>query len=196
MIKEEAMNGIINGTVNGVIHNMEYDTIKGREQFLIDRFVKTIGENKTAMFRLAYSMVLNREDAEDIVSETIVKAYSHLEELKNIRKMKAWTFQILVNESKAYLKKRNRIDLIEDISIFEEKEKDEKENYDLLEFVCQLEDIYKEVVILYYFEEFRVKEIADILSISEGTVKSRLSRARVKLKSFLENNDNWKGWIS
>lgn len=190
------MNGIINGTVNGVIHNMEYDTIKCREQFLIDRFVKTIGENKTAMFRLAYSMVLNREDAEDIVSETIVKAYSHLEELKNIRKMKAWTFQILVNESKAYLKKRNRIDLIEDISIFEGREEDEKENYDLLEFVCQLEDIYKEVVILYYFEEFRVKEIADILSISEGTVKSRLSRARVKLKSFLENNDNWKGWIS
>lgn len=195
MKKEEAMNGIINGTANGIIHNIEYDVMKGREQFLIDQFVKTIGENKTAMFRLAYSMVLNREDAEDIVSETIVKAYSHLDELKNIRKMKAWIFQILVNESKTYLKKRNRIDLIEDISIFEEKEKDEKENYDLLEFVCQLEDIFKEVIILYYFEEFRVKEIADILNISEGTVKSRLSRARVKLKGFLENNDNWKGWI-
>lgn len=183
----------LNGIVNGSINSTEKDVMKVKEQLLNDRFIKTVIENKTAMFRLAYAMVLNQEDAEDVVSETIVKAYSHLAELRNIRKMKSWIFQILVNESKAYLKKRNRIDLVEDISLFEEKGGGAGESYDLLEFVYKLEDIFKDVVILYYFEEFRVKEIADILSISEGTVKSRLSRARAKLKSFLESNNNWKG---
>lgn len=183
----------VSGTVNGIIRSTENDMRKGKESLLNNQFIKIVTENKTAMFRLAYTMVLNQEDAEDVVSETIVKAYSHLAELRNIRKMKSWIFQILVNESKAFLKKRNRIELVEDISLFEEKGSGEEKSYDLLEFVSELEDIFKEVIILYYFEEFCVKEIADILSISEGTVKSRLSRARVKLKGFLESNHNWKG---
>lgn len=183
----------VDGTVSGIMKSTEMDVMKGKEQLLNARFIKIVTENKTAMFRLAYSMVLNQEDAEDVVSEAITKAYSHLAELRNIRKMKSWIFQILVNESKAFLKKRNRMELVEDVSLLEEKGRGEEESYDLLEFVYELEDTFKEVVILYYFEEFRVKEIADILSISEGTVKSRLSRARVKLKRFLESNNNWKG---
>lgn len=188
------MNGIINGVMNEAMGStIDEHNLSSREQRLHDSFIKTISENKTAMFRLAYSMLMNHEDAEDVVSETVLKAYSHLQELRNIKKMKSWIFQILVNESKACLKKRNRIDLVEDSSLFVEKEVDEGKPYDLLEFVYQLDDIFKEVVILYYFEEFNVKEIAKILSISEGTVKSRLSRARIKLKRFLESDNNWKG---
>ena len=162
------------------------------EQGLNALFIKTVSENKTAMFRLTYSIVLNREDAEDIVSEAVYKAYSHLDSLKNRKKMKAWLFQILVNESKNYLKKRNQIELVEDISSLSQEQGEDETTYDLLEFVYKLTDNFREVVILYYFEEFRVKEIAKILSISEGTVKSRLSRARSQLKEVLENN-NWKG---
>lgn len=157
-----------------------------KEQCLNNLFIETVSENKTAMFRLAYTMVFNIEDAEDIVSEAILKAYSHLSELKNKSKMKAWLFQILVNESKTYLKKRNRMELVEDSSLFLEKEESNEKSQDLLEIVCQLKDSFREVVILYYFEEFPVKEIAKILNISEGTVKSRLSRARMELKKVLE----------
>lgn len=164
----------------------------GREQRVYDAFIKMISENRTAMFRLAYSIVLNYEDAEDVVSEAVLKAYEHILELRNRKKMKSWIFQILVNESKSCLKKRKRLDLVEDFSGFELKNEEEK-TYDLLEFVYQLEDTFKEVIILYYFDEFRVKEIADILNISEGTVKSRLSRARLKLKQFLEKSEKRKG---
>lgn len=184
------MNGAINKTMNTAANIRNSGN---KEQRLNDIFVKTIKENKTAMFRLAYSIVRNREDAEDVVSETVLKAYSHLAELRNSRKMKSWLFQILVNESKSYLKKRNRMDLVEDPSLFTEKAETKDPSYDLLEFVYQLDDIFKEVVILFYFEDFNVKEIANILCISEGTVKSRLSRARLKLKRFLESNANWKG---
>lgn len=156
-----------------------------KEQWLQDIFVESIMENKIAMFRLAYSFVLNKEDAEDVVSETILKAYSHLAELRNVKKIKSWMFQILVNESRAYLKKRNRIELAEDTSRFSEQENEQQTSYDLLDFVYQLETIYRDVTILYYFEEFSVKEIAKILDISSGTVKSRLSRARERLKKFI-----------
>lgn len=162
--------------------------MNGKEQCLNNLFIETVDKNRTAMFRLAYSIVLNKEDAEDSVSECILKAYSHLADLKNIKKMKAWLFQILVNESKTCLRKKKRIELVADSSVFLEKEQTTDSPYDLLEFVCQLEENFKEVIILYYFEDFRVKEIAKILDISEGTVKSRLFRAREELKRFLQNN--------
>lgn len=166
--------------------------MKGNEQCLSSYFIETVSNNKTAMYRLAYSIVLNAEDAEDIVGETILKAFSHLEKLRNYKKMKAWIFQILVNESKSYLKKRNRIELVEDSSLFIQNEGKKDTASDLLELVCQLDDSFREVLILYYFEEFSVKEIAKILTIPEGTVKSRLSRAREELKQLMESN-HWKG---
>ncbi|MCM1161791.1 MAG: RNA polymerase sigma factor [Roseburia sp.] len=166
--------------------------MKGNKQCLSSYFIETVSNNKTAMYRLAYSIVLNAEDAEDVVGETILKAFSHLEKLRNYKKMKAWIFQILVNESKSYLKKRNRIELVEDSSLFIQNEGKKDTASDLLELVCQLEDSFREVLILYYFEEFSVKEIAKILTIPEGTVKSRLSRAREELKQLMESN-HWKG---
>lgn len=195
--KEEIMDFIVNevmdGNMNSTIKARKHETPNAKKDYLNGKFIKTVEENKEAMFRLAYSIVLNQQDAEDIVSEAVLKGYSHLEDLKNAKKMKAWLFRILVNESKDYLKKRSRIDLVEDSSLFEDNGDDNENTYDLLEFVCQLDYIYKEVVILYYFEDFNVKEIATILDISEGTIKSRLSRARAKLKEFLENDNKWKG---
>ena len=153
------------------------------EQQKVECFIKVVNEYKTAMFRLAFSIVLNKEDAEDVVGEAIMKAYSHLKDLRQTRKMKAWIFQIIVNESKNCLKKRNHMELYEEMVC--DKQPDE-ETSDLFDFVCQLDERFREVIILYYFEEFKVKEIAGILGITEGTVKSRLSRARFKLKRFLE----------
>ncbi|MBD5135219.1 MAG: RNA polymerase sigma factor [Lachnospiraceae bacterium] len=187
------VNEVMDGNMNSTINAGKHEKLNAKKDYLNGKFIKTVEENKDAMFRLAYSIVLNQQDAEDIVSEAVLKGYSHLEDLKNAKKMKAWLFQILVNESKACLKKRSRMDLVEDSSLFEDNGDNKENNYDLLEFVCRLDDIYKEVVILYYFEDFNVKEIANILDISEGTIKSRLSRARAKLKEFLENDNKWKG---
>lgn len=166
--------------------------MNGKGQNLTGLFIETVDQNRTAMFRLAYSIVLNKEDAEDVVSESILKAYSHLAELKDAKKIKAWLFQIIANESKTCLRKRKRIELTEDPSLFSAKEDTTETPYGLLDCVYQLGESFREVILLYYFEEFRVKEIARILAISEGTVKSRLSRAREALKEALEQN-NQKG---
>lgn len=187
------VNEVLDGNMNSAINARKNETLNAKKDYLNGKFIKTVEENKDAMFRLAYSIVLNQQDAEDIVSEAVLKGYSHLENLKNTKKMKAWLFQILVNESKDCLKRCSRMDLVEDSSLFEDNGGDKEKTYDLLEFVCRLDEIFKEVVMLYYFEDFNVKEIANILDISEGTIKSRLSRARAKLKEFLENDNKWKG---
>lgn len=187
------INGIMNEHMDSTINDRKHEMLNTKKDYLNGKFIKTVEENKNALFRLAYSVVLNQQDAEDVVSEALLKAYSHLADLRNAKKMKAWLFQILVNECKSCMKKRSRIDLVEDFSLFADKGDDKEKPYDLLEFVCRLDDIFKEVVILYYFEEFNIKEIANILDVSEGTIKSRLSRARAKLKEFLENDNNWKG---
>ncbi len=146
-------------------------------------FLLVVKENAAIFYRYAYSVLLSKQDAEDAVSETILKAFEHLNDLKHIHKMKSWMFQILANTCKTSLSKRKTIsnDRYENVQDTQNRE----EYMDLYSCICSMEPKFREVVILYYFDELKTREIAKILNISEGTVKSRLSRAREKLKKYL-----------
>ncbi len=146
-------------------------------------FLLVVKENAAIFYRYAYSVLLSKQDAEDAVSETILKAFEHLNDLKHIHKMKSWMFQILANTCKTSLSKRKTIsnDRYENAQDTQNRE----EYMDLYSCICSMEPKFREVVILYYFDELKTREIAKILNISEGTVKSRLSRAREKLKKYL-----------
>lgn len=148
-----------------------------------DEFVALVHENQAAMYRLALGILKNEMDAEDAVSETITKAYIHLGKIRNPEKFKSWILTILSNESKTILQKRKKIELVEDVSFFEETTPEK--NDELWSAVMSLHEKFGKVVILYYYNGFSTKEISKILKISEGTVKSRLSRARGKLKDIL-----------
>ena len=148
-----------------------------------DDFAGSIKKYEGQMYRFALSIVRNETDAEDVVSETIRKAYENLNKLKNKGKFKRWIMSILANEAKRMMSKRNKEILTDDSNTFEN-------NYymndlELKHLVNSLPAEFREVVILYYYERFTVKEIAQILEVSVGTVKSRLSRAREKLKLLL-----------
>ncbi len=146
-------------------------------------FLLVVKENAAIFYRYAYPVLLSKQDAEDAVSETILKAFEHLNDLKHIHKMKSWMFQILANTCKTSLSKRKTIsnDRYENVQDTQNRE----EYMDLYSCICSMEPKFREVVILYYFDELKTREIAKILNISEGTVKSRLSRAREKLKKYL-----------
>lgn len=146
-------------------------------------FVRLIQENKLGMYRLALSILRNETDAEDAVSESVLKAYEKLDKLKNSDKFKPWLMKILVNQAKTMLRKKKRIDLMEDISLLEMSFEDQ--TGELWSVVSELEAEFRNVVILFYYEDMTTKEIAKALQIAEGTVKSRLSRAREKLKQKL-----------
>lgn len=148
-----------------------------------EEFERLVIENQLSMYRFAMSILKNSNDAEDAVSETVLTAYEHLSSLKKNDSFKAWMMTILVNVSKKMLRKKKRVVLYDDLGLFE-KSTDEG-SCEMWEAVLTLNAKYAKVVILYYYEGFSTKEIARILHIPEGTVKSRLSRARSKLQQII-----------
>ena len=148
-----------------------------------EEFERLVIENQLSMYRLAMSILKNSNDAEDAVSETVLTAYEHLSSLKKSDSFKAWMMTILVNVSKKMLRKKKRVVLYDDLGLFE-KSTDEG-SCEMWEAVLTLNAKYAKVVILYYYEGFSTREIARILHIPEGTVKSRLSRARSKLQQII-----------
>lgn len=158
------------------------------------KFIALVKENQGGLYREAYSYLHNKEDAEDAVSNMIVKAYANLERLEDVRKMRSWLYCILVNECKDMLRKRSRVqfadvtemEFVQAETAFLQEIGDEP---DLYECICRLEASFREVTLLFYYEGFKVKEIAAILGVADGTVKSRLSRARQQLKEMIDRKD-------
>lgn len=149
-----------------------------------------IRENQNDMYRFAYSYVKNREDALDIIQESAVKAISSAKKLRDISCIKAWIFKIIVNEVYRFFR-RSRIHT-EDIDIEGvecESNTDSLAEYidrqAVLKEVMNLDDKYRIIIVLRYFEDMQIREIGNILDISQGTVKSRLYKALYLLKKRL-----------
>ena len=147
-------------------------------------FLFMVKEHSGAFYRYAYSILLNRQDAEDAVSETVLKAFEHLQDLRHLHKMKSWMFRILANTCNTLLSQRLHVSAVPQTGTGNTA--DPETCMDLRNCIYQMEPEFREVVMLYYFEDLKTKEIARILDIPEGTVKSRLSRARDRLKQRLE----------
>jgi len=148
-----------------------------------EEFCDQIRIYRNNMFRIAMGVLRNNADAEDAVSESIVNAYEHIETLREYSKFKPWVMRITINEAYRIAKKRNHYDLWIDGNIPDIPFKDQSN--ELWSVVSSLENDFRIVVILYYYDDCSVKEISKILSIPTGTVKSRLSRAKCKLKVMI-----------
>lgn len=138
-----------------------------------------IMDNKDGMYRLAFSILRNDADAQDAVSEAIVLAFEKCHQLRKRSSAKSWLMQILVNSSKKIALQSNKYVLLENEIQYEQAE--EFKDDDMWETVMELDEEFREVVVLYYYEQFSVREIGKMLRVPEGTVKSRLARAREKL---------------
>lgn len=162
------------------------------QEYIMDKlekvFVKIVTDNKAGLYREAYSYLLNKEDAEDAVGNTILKAYTHIKDLQNVKKMKSWIYSILINECKNIIRHNSRINQ-STFSVDECVYKAPEDESDIYDFIIRLEPIYREIVLLYYYENFKVKEIAQMLHLSEGTIKSRLARARKQIKDFMDGEN-------
>lgn len=147
-------------------------------------FSEMIIKNQVSMYRLAMSILKNTADAEDTVSESILKAYEHLASLKKRDSFRAWIMTIVANESKLTLRKRGRVNLCDEMDFL--KEQPQGGTSEVWDAVMALKEEHSKVVILYYYEGFSTKEVSRILHIPEGTVKSRLSRARNELRIMIQ----------
>lgn len=147
-------------------------------------FEQNIRDYAPNMYRLALAMLHNREDAEDAVSEAVLKAYEKRRSLRNQNSFKPWIMQITANEARKIYGKKKRFTPVEDMEAYMPAFREE--GHELWDVVMQLELAYREVIMLYFYERFSIKEIGIILHVPEGTVKSRLSRGKKALKEMLE----------
>jgi RNA polymerase sigma factor (sigma-70 family) len=144
-----------------------------------------------AMYNLAYRILNNREDAEDILQEAFVECFRNIESFRFESTFGAWIKRIVVNKCLNQLKKK-KIDLMlcETLPpvIYEE---DEDVTYDtarIFKTIEKLPDGFRIILTLYLLEGYDHSEISQILGITESTSKSQYSRAKEKLRNLLSSN--------
>ena len=149
---------------------------------------KFIIDNREGYYRLAYTYVKNQQDALDIVQDSICKALTSGNKLKNPNGIKSWFYSIVVHTALDFLRKKSKIVLTDDM-ILENIGGSETDNYkdmDLLDALDKLSDENKTIMMLKYFEDMKFSEIAQILDLPESTVKTKLYASLKKLRIELE----------
>ena len=136
------------------------------------------------LYKVAIAMTKNEDDALDCIQEAILQAYISIKDLRQDEYFKTWLIKILINKCNALLKKNKKI-LNLDVSITENDKVEQSEKLELKDSINNLDSDLKIIVILYYYEDMSIKDISESLNIPQGTIKSRLSRARSKLKEML-----------
>lgn len=143
---------------------------------------------KEKLYRFAYCYVKNEQEALEIVSEAAYKAYLSFEKLKNPEYFETWVSRIVINCAMDHIKRKQKYTYMEDSAIEYASKEDSvslEEKMDLYEALDRLMPEDKSFIILKYFEDQRFKDMAEVLSLPENTVKTRLYRILDKLKKHL-----------
>ena len=171
-----------------LIVNMQNDDFSAFEDIFHKYKNKALGT--------AYLITGNLFTSEDVVQEAFILCYTRIKALKNPELFKPWFFKIVTRLSWKHSRYNKKVTPVEDI--FEQAEANsvsfeksslnvfKKEEYEeLYRSINMLDKKSKTTVILFYFNDFSIKEIAEIMGCFQGTVKSRLFNSRKKLKKFL-----------
>ena len=171
------------------------DTDYAREEWLKET-AYTYGDQIT---KLAYSYLKDWNQAQDVAQDVLLSCYKNYENRSQITSYKAWIYRVTINRSKdilksSFLKKvvlnNSLVKLIHAVDHSPEATVlQNEENKQLIEAVFALPIKYREVVLLYYYEELDSKEISEIIRISENTVRTRLRRARDRLGDLLKGEN-------
>lgn len=147
-------------------------------------------DSERQLYSTAKTMLFSDQDCADAIQETIVKAFLKIDTLRNDKYAKTWLIRILINECHTILRKSSKLVSLEGMSERTDIEADKTTDYsDLYRAVNSLKEELRLPVILYYIEDFNIKEIARILEVTEGAVQKRLARARGKLKCDLQESE-------
>jgi RNA polymerase sigma-70 factor (ECF subfamily) len=150
-------------------------------------FCAQVEKHKAALYRLTRSILRSDEDAKDAVSEAVCKAFAKLDSLRQPERFQSWIMRIAANEAYTILYRRQRLVSLEDYDREPPApDRPDPDEHGLWPLVQSLPGSLRAPVVLFYYDQLSVREIADILSLTEGAVKTRLSRGRQRLKEMLE----------
>lgn len=155
---------------------------------MIDEFDRIYELYNKDLFRLIFNYTLNVADSKDILQDTFLKYYQNMSKIsKDDVEIKKWLMRVAINKSKDYKKfywHRNIVSIEENRAIFKRSD----DNFEMFELLNKIDKKYRIPMFLYYYDGYKISEIASILNISESAIKMRLSRAKKILKKELEVN--------
>lgn len=151
--------------------------MKHEKEELISRMLL---DNYQKYYRLAYSYVHNEDDAMDIVQEGAYKAILHADALRKEEFAGTWIYRIMMNEAVNFVRKNRRdyTEVEEDMATVEDRYQD----FDLRKAIDALPEEERAIIILRFFEDLTIEQVAQVLQKNVSTVKSRLYRILDKLK--------------
>jgi len=146
-------------------------------------FERLVRKHSVSLYRVARGILRCESDIEDATQETIIKAYKKLVSLKSDLYFKTWLIKILVNECNYILRANKKtVNLVETEPASPDSQ---YENLELFSVVQSLDTDLRIVTLLFYYEGLPQKDIAEVLNLPVGTVSSRLSRSREKLRALI-----------
>ncbi|UOQ84482.1 sigma-70 family RNA polymerase sigma factor [Gracilibacillus salinarum] len=155
-------------------------------------------EHGDDLVRLAFHYVKDQETAKDMVQNSFIKCYEKIELFRFDSSLKTWLYRITINQCKDHLKswhvrKVSVKNILEHavasiLPSTEDKVIQDVSNQEMKSFVQTLSTNYQEVIYLYYYKSFTIAEIAEVTGLNNNTVKTRLSRAKQKLRNLMKED--------
>lgn len=177
---------------------MKKDTYQSA-QMVVERLIEDYGQD---VLKIAYLYVKDQQLAEDIFQEVFYKVMKNYHKFEHLSSEKTWLIRITINTCKDLLR-TSWLRRVTTFGTLEEQNQTQSEqpfdmtqsesNNELYEMIMKLPQRYKEVILLFYYEDFSYDEMAKILNIPKGTVQSRLARGREKLKKMMEERGEISG---
>lgn len=146
-------------------------------------------QEKDKLYRMAYTYVKNEEDALEVFQQTVLKAIESIHQLKEPIYFSTWLTRICINSAITMLKKKKKLVMMEDVVerlVGNELSEDLAQRLDVADALSKLPEKYKTTLLLRFYQDFSVKQIAHILECPEGTVKSNIHRGLSILKQNLK----------
>lgn len=160
--------------------NKNLNTISLSNEEAIDYFSDTV-------YKVALNTVKKESDAQDIFQEVFMRFVKREERFASMEHAKAWFIRVTINCCHTFFKKNQKH---AEVELVVEIPQEDKEEHEVTYLVQELEEKYRVVIHLYYYEQYAIKEIATLLQENENTIKTRLSRAKKMLKEKWEGREN------
>ena len=145
---------------------------------------KILTDNYEKYYRLAYSYMRNEDDALDVVQESAYRAIRDCRKVRNKDYLSTWIYRIVVNTALDMLRRKKKENITEELP--EIPVEDQYQDLELRTVLNQLDDKSRTIILLRYFEDLKLEDIADIVGDNLNTVKARLYRSLKKLRLNLE----------
>ena len=165
--------------------------VKKAQQGDAQAFVQLIKINKQTMYKITRSYISNDEDIADAIQDTIETCWRSVGNLTGAEYFRTWMTRILINNCINIIRRNKREHPVNEFPEYG-KASAEIDNYEFNELMDSLDEKYRTILLLYYGEGFKISEIAQLLDIEENTVKTRLSRGRMKFREIWTGLDNTK----